>query len=90
MLRLPRNREVRSRHELEGLSVREARVDSAALETVSDSERREIAPFGVKLVIVEWGILRTKMARRESTVPSNSNSIVAFPVIVGASCEEVT
>jgi NAD(P)-dependent dehydrogenase (short-subunit alcohol dehydrogenase family) len=35
-----------------------------ALEAVSDSLRREIAPFGVQVVVVEPGAVRTEMAGR--------------------------
>jgi short-subunit dehydrogenase len=35
-----------------------------ALEAVSDSLRREIAPFGVQVVVVEPGAVRTKIAGR--------------------------
>jgi NAD(P)-dependent dehydrogenase (short-subunit alcohol dehydrogenase family) len=35
-----------------------------ALEAVSDSLRREIAPFGVQVVVVEPGAMRTEMAGR--------------------------
>jgi hypothetical protein len=35
-----------------------------ALEAISDSLRREIPPFGVKVVVVEPGAVRTKMAAR--------------------------
>lgn len=35
-----------------------------ALEAVSDSLRREIAPFGVQVVVVEPGAVRTEMADR--------------------------
>jgi NAD(P)-dependent dehydrogenase (short-subunit alcohol dehydrogenase family) len=35
-----------------------------ALEAASDSLRREVAPFGVKVVVVEPGAVKTKMAER--------------------------
>ena len=35
-----------------------------ALEAVSDSLRREVAPFGVKVVVIEPGAVRTKIAGR--------------------------
>jgi NAD(P)-dependent dehydrogenase (short-subunit alcohol dehydrogenase family) len=38
-----------------------------ALEAVSDSLRREIAPFGVHVVVVEPGAVRTEMASRAIT-----------------------
>ena len=35
-----------------------------ALEAVSDALRREIAPFGVQVVVIEPGAVRTKIAGR--------------------------
>ena len=37
-----------------------------ALEAVSDSLRREVAPFGVQVVVIEPGAVRTQMAGRAS------------------------
>lgn len=45
-----------------------------ALEAASDSLRREIAPFGVKVVVVEPGAVLTKMAERGEATTDRLNA----------------
>ena len=59
----------RGQHQLRGRQGRHGRLWSLrgtkfALEAVSDSLRREIAPFGVGVVVVEPGAVRTEMPGR--------------------------
>ena len=48
-----------------------------ALEAASDSLRREIAPFGTKVVVVEPGAVKTRMA--EHAVASGMDSTPTSP-----------
>ena len=61
-----------------------------ALEAVSDSLRREIAPFGVQVVVIEPGAVRTEMAGRaiatahelaSTMTPEQSQRYGALPIV---------